>query len=97
MFSCRFLGQVTLINSPHKKEDLEHQNKDVGKGMGTKAKHQNSLKPFKPMLDPLGLTNRSFRLVEESLPTPCIKVSTCQNVKQQQHVHVCLLIISVSY
>lgn len=101
LFFCRFLGQVTLITNPHKKEDLDHQNKDVGKGVGTKAKHQNSLKHFISMLDPLRLTNRSFRL-EESLQTPCIKVSTCQNVKQKQqqqqkHVYVCLLIISVSY
>ena len=100
LFSCRFLGQVTLITNPHKNEDLDHQNNDVGKGVGTKAKHQNSLKHFISMLDPLRLTNRSFRL-EERLSTPCIKVSTCQKIKQQQqqqkHVYVCLLIISVSY
>ena len=80
LFSCRFLSQVTLITNPHRKENLDLQNNDVGKGVGTKTKHQNSLKHFIFMLDPLRLTNRSFRL-EESLPTPCIKVS---NVKQQQ-------------
>ena len=91
LFFCRFLGQVTLITNPHKNEDLDHQNNDVG----NKGEASKQLKHFISMLDPLRLTNRSFRLVEESLPTPCIKVSTCQIVKQQQQQQQ--LIISVSY
>ena len=37
LFFCRFLGQVTLITNPHKNEDLDHQNNDVGnKGEASK-------------------------------------------------------------
>ena len=46
LFSCRFLGQVKLIINPHEKENLDHQNNDVGRGLLGKETHQNKLETF---------------------------------------------------
>ena len=57
---------------PHEKENLDHQNNDVGRGYGERRGIKTNLKNFMSTIDSLRLTDRSFRLGER-LPTPCMK------------------------